>query len=220
MPGRAPAGHRQPAAQDPALAARLRTARLAALLGTGGHGPRKTPDGTLDALIARTAEVYSRALTDHTRQSYASRWRQFERWAAERRLPTLPAAPETVMLWLADAVEGDPPASLSALRGRLAGVNRVHVEAGHAAPGDDPAMTILMRGLWRVVDQQPHRPDQRAADRRPAPGPEVYGRRRSAAREGPGPARSDSRPPDAGGAVAAALVRRARRRPRAGTEAA
>ncbi len=40
MPGRAPAGHSQPAAQDPALAARLRTARLAALLRTGGHGPQ------------------------------------------------------------------------------------------------------------------------------------------------------------------------------------
>ena len=54
------------------------------------------------------------------------------------------------MMFLADAADGHAPLSLSTLRGRIAAINRVHVEAGHPAPGDDPAMAMLMRGLGPI----------------------------------------------------------------------
>jgi integrase len=156
MPGRTrmPAGAGAPTgAAD--VAGRLRDARLAALLRPTGGSPRTTRADGLDALIARTAEVYSRALTDRTRLSYASRWRQFERWCGQHRFQALPATAETVMMFLADAADGDAPLSLSTLRGRTAAINRVHIEAGHPAPGDDPAMAMLMRGLGRALDRSP-----------------------------------------------------------------
>lgn len=137
------------------VAGRLRDARLAALLRPASRSPRTARPDALDALIDRTAEVYSRALTDRTRLSYASRWRQFERWCGQHRFQSLPATAETVMMFLADAADGDAPLSLSTLRGRTAAINRVHLEAGHQAPGDDPAMAMLMRGLGRAVDRSP-----------------------------------------------------------------
>jgi integrase len=140
---------------SPGLGERLRDARLAALLRPTGPVSKPPRSDALDALIDRTAEVYSRALTDRTRLSYASRWRQFERWCRVKGLEALPAAPETAMMFLADAAGGDAPASLSTLRGRIAAINRVHVEAGHPAPGDDPAMSMLLRGLGRSLDRSP-----------------------------------------------------------------
>lgn len=52
------------------------------------------------------------------------------------------------MLYLADSA-GDDGAALSTLRGWMAAINRVHVEAGLPAPGDDPAMTLFLRGMSR-----------------------------------------------------------------------
>lgn len=138
---------------DAKVAVRLQNARREAMLRPRGATKPTKAATSLDALVARTAEVYANALTDQTRLSYASRWRQFERWTSAHNLTALPATAETVMLFLADAVDSDPPASLSTLRGRLAAINRVHVESGHAAPGDDPAMSMLMRGLGKVVER-------------------------------------------------------------------
>lgn len=138
------------------LSQRLRAARRSALLGGETTPSASTPtDSGLDALILRTAEVYAQALAPKTRSDYARRWRSYEKWAKGRRLQALPSSAETVMLYLAESSQGEDGMSLSTLRGRLAAINRVHVEAGFTAPGDDPAMGMLMRGLGRVLDRSP-----------------------------------------------------------------
>lgn len=139
-----------------ALDQRVREARRnAILLGRPTASSDESERSSLDGLIARTAEVYAQALADKTRSDYARRWRSYERWAQGRRLQALPSSAETVMLYLAESSQGEDALSLSTLRGRLAAINRVHVEAGFAAPGDDPAMGMLMRGLGRVLDRSP-----------------------------------------------------------------
>lgn len=56
------------------------------------------------------------------------------------------------MLYLADAAgEAADGAALSTLRGWVAAINRLHVEAGYAPPGDDPAMAMFLRTLRRVA---------------------------------------------------------------------
>lgn len=105
----------------------------------------------LDDLIARTAAIYASGINDATRKTYARRWRMFEAWCHARHLTALPAAPETVMLYLADSADGTGGAALSTLRGWLAAINRVHVEAGVAPPGDDPAMGMFLKTLSRVA---------------------------------------------------------------------
>ena len=55
------------------------------------------------------------------------------------------------MLYLADASTGG--AALGSIRGWAAAINRVHLEAGYPPPGDDPAMSMFMRGISRVATQ-------------------------------------------------------------------
>ena len=63
------------------------------------------------------------------------------------------------MFYLAEAASARESAALSTLRGWMAAINRVHLEAGHRPPGDDTAMTMFLRGLSRTtstrVQQRP-----------------------------------------------------------------
>ena len=128
------------------LADRLHAARLAALLGRAG--PEKPPPrDALEMLIQRTGEVFAHSITAETRATYAHRWVLFERWCIDKGESPLPASPEVVMLYLLEtSADG---VSLSTLRGWMAALNRVHLEAGYVPPGDDPAMTMFLRGLSR-----------------------------------------------------------------------
>lgn len=132
------------------LAAELREARLAAFLRPpGAQAPQ--PTGELESLLARTAEVYSRAIAESTRADYLRRWYAFQQWCSDHHLASLPAAPETVMLYLSDVSRTAEGLALSTLRGRVSAISRVHLEAGLPSPSNDPAMTTFLRGLSRVV---------------------------------------------------------------------
>jgi len=130
-----------------AIAARLKQARLSAFLSPGEGATR---GDELDALLVRAGEVYSHAVTEATRATYARRWALFAEWCGEREVESLPATAEMVMLYLTDTIAREG-AALSTLRGWMAAINRVHVEAGLKPPGQDPAMTMFLRGLSRVV---------------------------------------------------------------------
>ena len=54
------------------------------------------------------------------------------------------------MMFLADHV-GSDGAALGTLRSYMAAINRIHVEAGLMPPGDDPAMTMFLRTMRKVV---------------------------------------------------------------------
>ena len=64
-------------------------------------------------------------------------------------MKALPATPETVMLYIGATITGDG-AALSTIRSWMAAINRVHREAGHPAPSDDPVMGMFLRGLART----------------------------------------------------------------------
>ena len=141
-----------------ALSVALHEARVGALLRspTDLRASTEATGENLEGLIERTAELFALSITDVTRKTYARRWLLFEAWCAQRGLPSLPATPETVMLYLADASADG--AALGTIRGWAAAVNRVHLEAGHRSPGEDPAMAMFMRGISRVATQPAHRP--------------------------------------------------------------
>ncbi|GCD90169.1 tyrosine-type recombinase/integrase [Nocardioides sp. LS1] len=145
---------------------RLHRARLRAFLGAGREelessdlpdSIEKGPVDELTALLERTANLYAASVTEHTRAAYARRWRLFERWCQEHDLGSLPAEAETVMLYLAAATK-EGGFALSTLRGWMAAINRVHLEAGFPSPGQHPAMGMFLRGLSRQVPRPPARP--------------------------------------------------------------
>lgn len=148
--------------------AAVRGARLAGLLGSNGRtpspttAPRQSADPELDKLVAAAAGLFERALADETRATYRRRWRAYTAWCASQGLNALPSSTGTVALYLADQARCQPAPSLTTLRGTVAAINRVHIEAGHAAPRDDPAMALLMRGLSRSVPRRT-RPDKISA---------------------------------------------------------
>ena len=136
------------------LAVRLREARVAAFLG----GEQGEPQTELDALISRTARLFSESITAETRKDYARRWRKFEAWCQNKEFNPLDCPSEVVMLFLADHVDREG-AALGTLRSYMAAINRVHVEAGLMPPGDDPAMTMYLRSLRKVVTPQDPKAD-------------------------------------------------------------
>ncbi|MCU1622918.1 MAG: hypothetical protein JWL79_1763 [Frankiales bacterium] len=145
-------------ATQPRLSAQLRAARTEALLGITSSLPPLPATDALGPLLAKTAEYYSRSLTDQTRGTYRRRWERFSGWCDQHGLDNAPAEPATVMIYLASMVDQEVPPSLSTLRGHVNAINRVHAELDLPVPGDDPAMNMLMRGLSHQV------PSTRAAD--------------------------------------------------------
>ncbi len=149
------------------VVARLHRARVEGFLAAGGRdaesASRGPSDDPLAALIDRTAAIYKNAIRDDTRQAYARRWGKFERWCEAHRFTSMPAEPETVMLFLAGMIEDDDSTSLNTLRGYSAAVGRVHREAGQPAPNDSPLLSQFMRGLARHTEIQPPRPVQTGA---------------------------------------------------------
>lgn len=139
------------ATQDPdTTEAALRRLRLEALLGRGTSSAAPAQaDPALHALMSHTAQMFAAALSEQTRKSYARRWGSFDAWCADQHLASLPADPETLMIYLAAMATADSPAAISTLRGVVAAVNRVHLEAGQPPPGDDPGIAILLRGYAR-----------------------------------------------------------------------
>ncbi|TCJ21661.1 tyrosine-type recombinase/integrase [Nocardioides jejuensis] len=128
------------------LAVRLREARFNAFLGGESAGVQSE----LDALISKTAKLFSESITEETRKDYTRRWRKFETWCEQKGFAPLNSPVEVVMMFLADHV-GSEGAALGTLRSYMAAINRIHVEAGLMPPGDDPQMTLFLRSMRKVV---------------------------------------------------------------------
>ncbi len=84
-----------------------------------------------------------------TVRAYRSDWRHFEAWCVPRGLAALPAAPETVALYLAEHGGALKPATLQR---RLAAIAKAHQAAGHESPASmrHAVLSELWKGLKRA----------------------------------------------------------------------
>jgi len=97
------------------------------------------------ATAAEKAKAYAdAALAANTRRAYAGDWRAFAAWCAARALESLPAAPETVALYLADQADRLKPATLER---RLAAIAKAHAAAGHPSPRAAGAVGLVRKGI-------------------------------------------------------------------------
>ena len=79
-----------------------------------------------------------------TRRIYASSVRKFERWCGERELEALPAAPETVAMFLAsEAQSGMRPPTIAR---HAAAIRHVHLRAGYSDPGRQSVVRSVKNG--------------------------------------------------------------------------
>jgi integrase len=113
--------------------------------------PEDRPDGPvaggLEALAARAGEYVDAARAIATRRAYQSDWGEFTAWAQPRGLPTLPAAPGTVALYIADLAA---VAKTSTIGRRLASISFAHKTAGQPSPVEDPTVRAVWAGIRRV----------------------------------------------------------------------
>jgi integrase len=103
--------------------------------------------GDLELLGARAAEYVAAAKAANTLRAYRSDWREFSAWAAWRQLEPLPAAPETIALYLTDLADA---AKTSTIARRLAAIAQAHRAAGFPSPTDDATVKAVWAGIRRV----------------------------------------------------------------------
>ena len=116
---------------------------------------------------AERARAFARAATAaNTKRAYRADWADFCRWCDGRGLPALPAAPETVSLYIASRAEVGPPdddghatagLKVSTLERRLSAINQAHRQTGHEAPASrrDEPLHSVWAGVTRTKGVAP-----------------------------------------------------------------
>jgi len=103
--------------------------------------------------IARTRAYIDAATAPNTRRAYRSDWDDFARWCAAHGLPSLPATPETVALYLAALAQ---MAKVSTVGRRLTAIAKAHRAAGYETPTKSEAVHLTMRGIRRTHGTAPN----------------------------------------------------------------
>jgi integrase len=84
----------------------------------------------LDA-TAKARDFAANSKAPATIRAYRACWDHFQKWCAKRGLPSLPAAPGTVALFIADCASAHKPASISL---RMAAISAAHKLKGYESP--------------------------------------------------------------------------------------
>ncbi|WP_226360826.1 hypothetical protein [Pseudonocardia sp. ICBG1142] len=114
------------------------------------------------AALAACADAHAvAARAPRTRLAYAGDWAHFARWCAAAGLESLPAAVDTVRLYLADLEAtrtpgGEAVFSPATMGRRLAAIAAVHHDAGHRSPTRDPAVGAVLTGIKRARAHATH----------------------------------------------------------------
>lgn len=116
---------------------------------------------SLAALAARADAHATAARAPRTRAAYAGDWAHFRRWCSAAGLDALPAAVDTVRLYLADleatrSPDGQAVFSPATMGRRLAAIAAAHHDAGHPSPTRDPAVGAVLTGIRRTRAHATH----------------------------------------------------------------
>lgn len=117
--------------------------------------PRALPAGLTPADIARIDAAVAAHHAPATRTTYASAWRGFERYCAERGFAAMPAAPEVVCAYITSQAERG--LTMGMVTCTLAAIAHRHRVAGLDDPTDSELVTRVRRGLRRILGVAPRR---------------------------------------------------------------
>jgi hypothetical protein len=85
-------------------------------------------------------------------KAYRIDWAHFSAWCASHRLECLPAAPNSVALYLSDLVSTH---KVSTLYRRLSGISQAHQAAGFSTPTTDVQVRLVFHGIRRTLGSAP-----------------------------------------------------------------
>jgi integrase len=104
--------------------------------------------------LADTAKQYVTASrSPRTREVYRAQWSTFSAWCAAHGLMALPAAPESVALYLASRAREGRKVSTLALA--LAAISQAHQMAGHDSPRSSTVVREAFKGIRRTHGSAP-----------------------------------------------------------------
>lgn len=109
-----------------------------------------TTDATLlqEAAMEAARRYAKKSRSESTWRTYESAWRLFDEWCSSVALPSLPAEPETVAMFI--GMQADEGRAVATLEHRLAAIRLMHLGQGLASPHNTLAVLEVMRGLRRV----------------------------------------------------------------------
>lgn len=111
----------------------------------------------LQALVEAATGYADDARSLRTRSAYAWQWTRFSRWCEQHGLVSLPAAAETVALYVADCAEsGLRPASIALA---LSAISAAHRAARQHSPCTDPIVARVREGVARRLGTAPKQKD-------------------------------------------------------------
>ena len=103
--------------------------------------------------VVDQAQAYVRqSKAASTWRAYAADWRDFERWCAAHDVPALPAAPQTVALYLTDLSQR---CKVSTLQRRVSAISQAHQAAGAESPIRGGPVRLVMAGIRRAKGTAP-----------------------------------------------------------------
>jgi site-specific recombinase XerD len=122
--------------------------------------PEAAASDTLIAALAAAQRFVDMAMSKSTVKAYTSDFAHFEAWCRAQRLPSLPAKPSTVGLYLASMAESGY--KISTIARRLAAIALLHRDRNLPSPASlkFPAVGGVIRGIQR---EKGVRPDQKRA---------------------------------------------------------
>jgi site-specific recombinase XerD len=124
--------------------------------------PLKNTAPALFDLTETTKHYIDQSLSFATRKAYASDVKIFSAWCAVHGLAALPAAPETVALFLADQARAGVAAST--LNRRLAAIKCAHEAQGYDTPTGHKGVTAALKGIRRAKGTAPSKKKAATAD--------------------------------------------------------
>src|SRR5262245_42436995 len=121
------------------------------------------PTTELAADLDRAVDLAQQEKAPETRRAYASDFRIFRAWCADRGVIELPATPKTVAAFLASEV--DRGIAVSTIGRRVAAIRYAHKLAGQAVPTDSEAVKATVRGIRRSLGTAPRKKTPATAER-------------------------------------------------------
>ncbi|RIX97180.1 integrase [Aureimonas flava] len=106
-------------------------------------------------LYERSQETRRASKAKGTLRAYASCLRSFRAWCAANGFPDLPAAPETLVLFI--EAERAAGRKVSTIETKLAAVRFMHLKAGHVSPTASELVIEEMEGIRREIGVAPNK---------------------------------------------------------------
>jgi len=103
---------------------------------------------TLEQLEEEARAFIGASKAPSTIRAYRSDWRHFEAWCRVRDVQALPAAAETVALYLTDMASW---AKAATIQRRLSSISQAHQMAGHESPTQDRLVRMTHSGIRRRI---------------------------------------------------------------------